>query len=785
MSDNATVPPEPLAGRAADRTATDLWRLLAADAAPLEGGHAASAAPPWPRALRATVELMLPSKAQMVLFWGPDFTSFYNDAYAPFIGGLHPRAFGRSSREDWSDLWDDLVPLLERVYKGGETVAVSDRAFQVERNGAVQEVFFDISFSPVRDEEGAIGGVLCLVSETTAKVQALRALAASESRQQAADRQLAMALGAGAAIGTWVWDIAADRLTGDERFAQTFGLDAAKLRLGVPMEQMLAQIHPGDRAAVWQGLKQALGSCGAYRVEYRVRVHGSWRWMESSGHVECNPGGEPLRLPGVLVDVDARRQAQGELQLVHEQLRVTQNDSNVGLFVQDLANGQITVSPEFCLLYGLPVTAAVSASAIDAMATAAETHWQHRTRQLGAGEDEGKAEAATLDVEYRIRRADTGALRWVARRARFLCDADGRPVQRYGVVQDVTDKKDTEAALLASKASFGTLARSVPIQIWTATTDGKIDWCNQYVLDYAGTDRAQLADGGWMQLVHPGDLARLQGWLPEVARVGTARGRFLHLAKCCAHLPAHDPGRTLQVLILECANQILQGVCFGTVVLERAARTRGNVPEILYNLGIAYSELGQYESAIMRLKQPSVRQGSITWHGEELVALPSYEVARRRIALVPQGRRLFPSLTVLEHLTMTKPMHSTQGWTVERIFEVFPRLAERRHHRGGQLSGGERQMLAIGRALVIDPVLMLLDEPSEGLAPVMVQQLEGTIAKLKAAGLGILLVEQNFYSAMAVADRVYIMETGKVVHEAPASQVLEEQESLMRYLSVH
>ena len=114
-----------------------------------------------------------------------------------------------------------------------------------------------------------------------------------------------------------------------------------------------------------------------------------------------------------------------------------------------------------------------------------------------------------LDVEHRIRRADTGALRWVARRARFLCGADGRPVQMYGVVQDTTDKKDAEAALTASKASFGTLARSVPVQIWTATTDGKIDWCNQYVLDYAGTDRAQLAEGGWMELVHPGDASRL------------------------------------------------------------------------------------------------------------------------------------------------------------------------------------------------------------------------------------------------------------------------------------
>jgi branched-chain amino acid transport system ATP-binding protein len=189
--------------------------------------------------------------------------------------------------------------------------------------------------------------------------------------------------------------------------------------------------------------------------------------------------------------------------------------------------------------------------------------------------------------------------------------------------------------------------------------------------------------------------------------------------------------------------------------------------------------------SIMRLKEPSVRQGSITWRNEELLGLPSYEVARRRIALVPQGRRLFASLSVLEHLTMIKPLHARQGWTVERVFEVFPRLAERRHHRGGQLSGGERQMLAVGRALVTDPVLMLMDEPSEGLAPVMVQQLEDTVAKLKASGLGILLVEQNFYSAMAVADRVYIMETGKVVHEAAASQVLDEQDSLMRYLGVH
>ncbi len=189
--------------------------------------------------------------------------------------------------------------------------------------------------------------------------------------------------------------------------------------------------------------------------------------------------------------------------------------------------------------------------------------------------------------------------------------------------------------------------------------------------------------------------------------------------------------------------------------------------------------------SVMRLKQPGVRQGSIRWRDEELIGLTPHEVARRRIALVPQGRRLFPSLTVLEHLTMHKSVRDASGWTVERLFGLFPRLAERKGHRGGQLSGGERQMLAIARALVIDPQLILMDEPSEGLAPVMVQALEGIIVQLKRAGLTILLVEQNLYSALAAADRVYVMETGRIVHEAPADEVRKAPESLMRFLGVH
>jgi branched-chain amino acid transport system ATP-binding protein len=188
--------------------------------------------------------------------------------------------------------------------------------------------------------------------------------------------------------------------------------------------------------------------------------------------------------------------------------------------------------------------------------------------------------------------------------------------------------------------------------------------------------------------------------------------------------------------------------------------------------------------SIMGLTPPQVRSGSITWRGESLLGLRPHHIADRKIAIVPQGRRLFSSLTVIEHLTMLKSARATDGWTIDRVFQIFPRLAERRHHRGAQLSGGERGMLAVGRALMIDPELILMDEPSEGLAPVMVQHLEEIILDLKREGLSILLVEQNLYSALAVADRVYILETGQVVHHGDARELSQQTEMLLKRLGV-
>jgi branched-chain amino acid transport system ATP-binding protein len=223
---------------------------------------------------------------------------------------------------------------------------------------------------------------------------------------------------------------------------------------------------------------------------------------------------------------------------------------------------------------------------------------------------------------------------------------------------------------------------------------------------------------------------------------------------------------------------------YGEAVVVRGVSLTVGAGEIVALLGRNGMGKTTLIRSIMGLTPPHIRSGTISWRNENVVDLRPHDIAARKIAIVPQGRRLFPSLTVIEHLTMLKSVRAKDGWTVDRVFGIFPRLAERRHHRGGQLSGGERGMLAVGRALMIDPELILMDEPSEGLAPVMVQLLEEIILDLKREGLSILLVEQNLYSALAVADRVYILETGQVVHEGNANELNQQTDLLFRLLGV-
>jgi branched-chain amino acid transport system ATP-binding protein len=175
------------------------------------------------------------------------------------------------------------------------------------------------------------------------------------------------------------------------------------------------------------------------------------------------------------------------------------------------------------------------------------------------------------------------------------------------------------------------------------------------------------------------------------------------------------------------------------------------------------------------------REGRVVFGGQPVQAWPAYRIARQGLALVPQGRRIFSPLTVSENLTLgARPGE----WTLERVYTLFPRLGERALQPGGTLSGGEQQMLAIGRALMTNGRMLVLDEPSEGLAPIIVREIGRIVRGLKGGKLSILLVEQNYHLALQVADRVYVMNKGQIVWEGTPAGLEAAEDVKRRYLGV-
>ena len=178
------------------------------------------------------------------------------------------------------------------------------------------------------------------------------------------------------------------------------------------------------------------------------------------------------------------------------------------------------------------------------------------------------------------------------------------------------------------------------------------------------------------------------------------------------------------------------------------------------------------------------RAGSIRFLGDEIRGLPSYKVAQRGIGLVPEGRQIFPNLSVRENLLATAVSRDGQDWTLGRIYELFPRLAERDASMGNQLSGGEQQMLAIGRALMTNPRLLILDEATEGLAPLIRAEIWRCLASLKQSGLSVLVIDKNVGALLRVADRHFLIERGRVVWTGSSQELAAAPDTQHRYLGV-
>ena len=206
---------------------------------------------------------------------------------------------------------------------------------------------------------------------------------------------------------------------------------------------------------------------------------------------------------------------------------------------------------------------------------------------------------------------------------------------------------------------------------------------------------------------------------------------------------------------------------------------RGTVAAVLGRNGVGKTTTLR---AIMGLTPP--RRGRVRLGAHDVAGWAPHRIARAGVAYVPEGRMIFPDLTVVENIrvAMRRP---PRYWTIERLFERFPALAERRASKGAQLSGGEQQMLAVARGLVTDPVVMLLDEPSQGLAPLVVDELRRLILALRGDGVTLLLVEQNLKLAEAVADAIHVMVKGRMVYRAPLARFQAERDTVKaQYLTV-
>jgi branched-chain amino acid transport system ATP-binding protein len=216
-------------------------------------------------------------------------------------------------------------------------------------------------------------------------------------------------------------------------------------------------------------------------------------------------------------------------------------------------------------------------------------------------------------------------------------------------------------------------------------------------------------------------------------------------------------------------SHVLQGVSL--TVPERAAIV------VLGRNGVGKTTLVH---SIIGFNPP--RAGTIRFRGETLVGRCAEQIVRSGVGLVPQGRRIFPSLTVREQLAIAERRSAGTEWTVGRVLELFPALRDRLAHKGNRLSGGEQQMLAIARALVTNPALLLLDEPTEGLSPRLVDEVAETLSRLRREGVSLLLVEQNLSIALELGDRFYIMSKGRIVFEGPPDRVWDDEPR--RYLGV-
>ncbi|HEY8580991.1 MAG TPA: PAS domain S-box protein, partial [Beijerinckiaceae bacterium] len=372
----------------------------------------------WPQSLRNVVALMICAKAQIVLFWGPDYVALYNDAYAPTIGDKHPAAFGRPARENWSELWDDLEPLLAGVYQTGRTVSAKDRPFEIERRGYRENVFFDISYSPAPDDHGGVGGVLCIVSETTERVLTERRLKESEHRfRNMADN---------APVMMWVTDSGG----ACEYLNQLWSDFTGQKREEALGFGWLEATHPDDRDRAAHVFHEANERQESFVIEYRLRrADGSYRWVIDSAAPRLAADGAFLGYIGSVIDIDDRHEAEERMRESEGRLQAVTNSIDQMIWSTRPDGHHDYYNARWYEYTGVPEGTTDGDGWNDMFHPEdQERAWSTWRRSLSTGEP--------YQIEYRLRHR-SGAYRWVLGRAQPVRDRAGRITRWFGTCTDI------------------------------------------------------------------------------------------------------------------------------------------------------------------------------------------------------------------------------------------------------------------------------------------------------------------------------------------------------------
>jgi PAS domain S-box-containing protein len=387
---------------------------------------------------------------------GPDHVFQYaNDAYLEI--SAHRPLLGLTVREAFPELeGQGFYELLDQVYASG--VAYSARSTPVHLAGRSGPRFVDLLYEPTRDENDSVTGIFVGGYDVTERVRA-------EMELREASERVQLALDAGAIVGTWVWSVPTDRITADERFARTFGLDPARCRRGLALAQVVPSVHESDRAALEKAIAEALERGGAYRCQFRVRqADGTFRWIEANGHVELDENGQAQRFPGVLLDIEGWRSAEAERDQATELLRTFIEAVPGVVYAKDRQGRMLVANRGTTELIGKPPEDYIGRTDADFLDDKAQAQaimaTDARIMQSGVAEQ----------VEEAVRLPDGTPAVWLSTKAPLRNDT-GEVVGLVGASLDITARKQAEAALRESQAELRQLNETLERRVTEALAE--------------------------------------------------------------------------------------------------------------------------------------------------------------------------------------------------------------------------------------------------------------------------------------------------------------------------